>query len=365
MKRINGYVVGRKSAHGISTWAVKVQQNGHQLDDQKLLVASIARGVILSNGLDVDFLTVERSGSSMATDVAPRGVASEGMRQMRKSTLKMATTLVASMIVVGSVTAWFTKPWELKPLKDQFLEFKVAMVMKQFETMSFVDMVPDSVVRQAVLDGIGGTFGARKALWDKHLCGPVWNDVHDGRIGNENSKCFDALYASGARGPDNFRYNKAGIPLSIAPAIESIRKTASEKARAYLRDPAQLEAFYNQREQVVLKALSELKPEVRQYYKGAIKAFEQYLLNPEIKEALSVYLKVEDQWLHGAEWKGAGVNPAYEKVDWARRNLEAVSGGYTEVAMFAGRREAEGGTKLLLTYARIGNNVRYHLEQMK
>ena len=359
MKRIEGYVVGRKSAYGISTWAVKVQQSGHSLDGQKLIVASIARGVTLSNGLNVDFLTANRSTQIMATDVAPRGVASERIKSMRKPVWIAIIGMVASSLI----GLFVFKPWELKSLQDQFIEFKVATVLKQFENMSFVDMVPDSVLRQAILDRHGGTYGARKAVWDKHLCGPMWNDTHDSRIGNESSKCFDSLYSSGYQGPDNVWYKNAGISVSIAPVVEKIRGIAAEKARDYLRDPERLEAFYNQREQVILQALSELKPEDREHYKGAIKAFEQYLLNPEIKEALGVYLKAQDEWLNGEKWTGRSVNPAYEKYDWAAQNLRTVTDGYSEVAMFAARREAEGGTKLLLTYIRLGNRALYALNK--
>ena len=303
MKRTNGYVVGRKTVRGIPTWSVKVQDDSHPLNGQKLNVVGNAPN--LRPALDVDFLVLEQGGLSIAADVSPRGVVSaheEGIKQMRKSAWKMVAALVALMLIIGSGAAWFTKPWKIKSLQDQFLEFKVASVLNKFEGMSFVDMVPDSVVRQAVLDPIGGTYGARKAVWDKFLCGPVWNQKHDDMLdGHHNSKCFDALYSSGHVGPDNVLYRDAGIPLSVAPMIEKMRSFAAETARGYLLNPDRLVDFYKVRKNVAIKAFLEMDPEERPWRIEELRSMkntiELFIDSTEVRQLHRAYIQAEHDWM--------------------------------------------------------------------
>ena len=63
MDRVKGFVVGSKrNSQGKIIWTVRVKQNGHDFNGQKLPVASIQDDIKLAQGLNVDFMIGEMNG---------------------------------------------------------------------------------------------------------------------------------------------------------------------------------------------------------------------------------------------------------------------------------------------------------------
>lgn len=365
MERTNGYVVGHKTVRGVSTWSVKIQDDSHPLNGQKLNVVGNAPN--LRPALDVDFLVLEQNGLSIAADVSPRGVVSaqlEGTKQMVKNSVRKYAAYVIGAIfaltISGTLLAMYVR-FNSQEVKEQFVEFKVATTLKHLKTMSFTDMVTEQVIRQTIRGGVS-TYAARAAVFDAHLCPTFGSKYWD-----KNSKCFDVLYASNSGRPKVY-LEGTGVPETVISPINTFRATATAKAREYLSDPKRLEEFYIRWESVIVDELRKASPDLRRQILGDINAFEAYLLKPEVKQAYEAHKKALDEMLSDTKRNSTPYEKEttpYQRYDIAWKEFNDLVPGYTRTIAFAARREAEGGVVAVVRLSRIGNSIRHHLEQMK
>jgi len=356
MKRVNGYVIGRKSHHGISTWSVRIREEGHELNGQKLIVASVAKGVTLSNGLDVDFLFVNRSGLPMAADVSPRGVVSaheEGTKAMIRSTgMRIALYSIAAAIAVGMMV-YAVMFAQINPLKDSLLEVRVSMALRAIQaTTSFDELIPDNLIAQAVMHG-GTTYAAREAFYDEHMC-PAFGDTMSD-YGNADKpgprKCWNAVYdAKLLNAEDSLK--RDGLPGSIGLAMKMFRSTAFEAARKYLSNPGRLHVLYEKKKAVASANFRMLDRETQksqiENIRQAKAAFDRWLADPAVREANANYLKAQKAH-YALEYGVPGYEEAYQADQEAFRALERFGNVYW--IQYAARRFAEGGDTLVWEYA--------------
>lgn len=227
MKRTNGYVVGRKTVRGIPTWSVKVQDDSHPLNGQKLNVVGDAPNI--RPALDVDFLILEQDGLSIAADVSPRGVVSaqlEGTKQMVQTSIRrygaiIATAVIAAIVILMAVFARQNS----QEVSDKLLVGRVQLALVGLKATTFEAMVPDIVVREA-MHNRWRTYSAYKAALDHNFCLPVFGQRHDSA---EDRRCYNALYDAKTGFMAESRLKGDGLPVELAQPVKLLRETLIEK----------------------------------------------------------------------------------------------------------------------------------------
>lgn len=285
---------------------------------------------------------------------------------MRKLTIGI---VLASIMVAG--TAYYNRAALINWAAGEMLESRLNSAVANIERTPFNRLISADVMQQTIDDRHGGLYGARKAFFDKYLCGPVFGDKHDAydEKAHMNSACFDVLYAD--NGSDiNWWYGKRGLPVSAAPLVAKFRATMMQKARAYLANPDQLRAFYEARKQVVISHIRSLDAAERQktveWLQSVQSGFATFY-NPDVQEAYALVVKTEREWLDYdrklyEKRTGTVVTLTVDQLDeelrpfkiWEAANdhLRSVSPN-ANIAMFAGRRNNEGGRPLVEAYAAI------------
>ena len=285
---------------------------------------------------------------------------------MRKLTLGIA---LASIVVAGS--AYYNRTALINWAAGEMLESRLNGAIANIERTPFDRLISADVTRQVVNDRHGGLYGARKAFFDKYLCGPVFGDKHDGydKQKNMSSACFDVLYADNGSDVSHW-YGKQGIPVSAAPLVAKFRATMMQKARDYLADPAHLRAFYEARKQLAVSFIRGLNADERkqtiEHLESAQAAFATFY-QPEVQEAYALVVKTEHDWLNYdrklyEQRAGTTGSLSLDQLDeelrpfkmWeaANAHLRTVSSD-VGIAMFAGRRHNEGGRPIVEAYASI------------
>ena len=355
MERTNGYVVGRKSAYGISTWAVKVRQRGHELEGQKILVASIAKGVTLSNGLDVDFFVGSRSGQTMATDVAPKGVASERKKEMTLVLRKWSAGLTVALILAIFAVGVAFKLHRYEPIRNFIVETRAEWALDSIRKLTADQIITDEVVRAAVRDSRwsnlrGASWAAREAVFADHQC-PIFN------IGYEDvdEVCNTARYSERTI-EGNVWYERVGIPVSIAPTIVAMRTELYRIGRVYLVSPANLRAVYEAKKGVVVDEFRRLSDEDKQKFKflisAALESFSQFRDDEAARAKYASYIHLENVWRAD---KTDSLDPFSAWQDQGQALQERVAD--IDLYLFAGRRHAEGGDELVSAYIEIAYDL--------
>ncbi len=350
MKRTQGYVVGRSTLKGILAWVVRVMQEGHEADGKKLRVSSIQSGVQLSPGLDVDFFLQTSNGQTTACDVALRVVTEtkqKGTIQMRRTLLSVAVMLLAILGLLGYLAS------QSKTFQDQILELRLESAISTLKGMTFAEMVSDDAIRSAIKGKWPGVRSGKVAVFNKYLC-PVFGDSD----AEAHERCYDALYASGGDGTsENYWYEKAGIPGKLAPRVAYFRQLMLDKARAELRNPQALWAFYQGKKPVAIGVFrsmgAEWQAEVRANLREIKNAFERFS-DPAMRSAIEAHIAGERAWWNDGKIVDSNWEPMRQATDeLARLNND---GRYGDV-LFINRRFTEGGDALVQMYLRIVDDL--------
>jgi len=288
-------------------------------------------------------------------------------------TWKAALLLAAGVVASGGIGAVIFKPWNATPLATIALDYKLGMALNTIRVGTVDQLVTADVVRDTLKGG--SLYAARKAMFDKYLCGPVFGDRHDDydSVNRQNSKCFDVLYADNGSSVEHW-YGKHGLPTAIAPAISNMRTTMAEKLRDHLRDPHNLRAAYEARKDIIIAHLRSLDLKERktavEWLQSAQQAFEAFS-TPEMQDAYQAMVAAERVWLNHAhqrweERKGTVVSFTLDQLDeelrpfnkWEETNdrLRALAPNLY-VVKYAGRRQQEGGMELINEYTAIIRDV--------
>jgi len=355
MERVTGYVVGRKTVHGVSTWTVGTRENGELV--RKFRVASVSSGVVLWPGLDVDFLTQENNGQTVAVDVAPRVVTEtrkQGKRDMKRTIL---ISIAALMVVVALLLGHLAM--QSKMFRDQVLELRLENAISTLKGMTLGEMISDEIVMKAIVDSYwgGNMHSARQMVLDQHLC-PVFGDSY----GSENSRCYSALYASGGDGTgENYHYDRAGIPGNLAPRVSYFRSLMLDKARVVLKDPDSLWAFYQAKKRAAVKAFHESTPEQQGYTRTKLAeakvAFAKFG-DPDLRSALDASVAADAAWwnkgnVDRSKWDAMRAAEKELSEEAERLGTNAYYVSFANRRFMEGGRFVTGGPRLIATWLRV------------
>lgn len=299
MKRIQGFVIGRDHVRGILTWKVRVQETQHSLNGKKLKVASATAE--LANGLNVDFLIGTRHNETVAIDVAPRGVKEQEKGKIMKRLFIIAIALMALMGAVLTAIIIFlptTIPDLKRRLDSAIMIHRANEVVANLRMATFGQLVPDSIIRQT----IGRANDRRWVSWNANTFArhAVFRDRLLGVFDDNEKLYWDGLYAAYSGGEGYFQHY--GLPVELDQPLKEVRRLIMETAREYLRDPNNLEAFYQAKKPIILDEVAKLSPKnqmkIRQWLGDAITAFRRFS-----KEDLKKYQarrQAEEGWLESS-----------------------------------------------------------------
>jgi hypothetical protein len=281
---------------------------------------------------------------------------------MRNKLLGAAGVTVAVISVAlynqTALTSWMVR---------KGLEWRLENATATVRDTSFDRLISDDVVRQTLNDRNGGLYGARKAFFDKYLCGPVFGDKHDDRDEKrgENSVCFDVLYVDGGANVE-WWYSKRNLPISVAPLVSLFRSVTTQRARQYLVDPDRLRGLYKAHESMAVNHIRSLAADEQsktvEWLRSLHMAFSTFY-SVEVQDAYALVLKTERDWLeNNRKERALGETTTKRSMDddlrpfrvWeeAKDKLRATSPDLM-ATMFAGRRHEEGGRVLVEAYAAI------------
>ena len=109
-ERIMGFVVGQdKAENGRIIWKVRVKQEGHPLNNQRLVVLSVHENVQLATALDVTFLIASIKDDPVAADVKLKLMSFELQQSLQENPLIQTQALNLMVTEVdGDVFVNFT-----------------------------------------------------------------------------------------------------------------------------------------------------------------------------------------------------------------------------------------------------------------
>jgi len=298
-------------------------------------------------GLAIDFLIQEQhNNQATALDVALMGVKAEKEKFMRKF-------IVAIVVLVAVLSIVIVQPWSWPSVQNQLLLWRMNSAAKNMSRFHFSDLVTSSVIREAIqerqVNNGSLTYSSRKAVFDAHLCKPVFSDQHD-----DGKKCYNALYGANAgdSGNDNYLYKKFQIPVAIAPLIDNFRRAMMERVKTYLADPTRLKEFYFTHKGVILNELRPRSPRPREgntrieEIQEIRSTFYRYLSDPSVRKALDVSLDAERKWMNASS--DLGHDMLYQQYQKSTHDLGLLAN--PDIVRFVARRYIEGGDELLLAY---------------
>jgi hypothetical protein len=361
VKRIKGHTVGTKSdrkARNKIHWVVRVNQQGHQLFDEKLRVASVRRGVTLCVPMDVDFLLLENQiGLPMAADVTPLGVVSANEEGIRAMNRKLRTILAALGVIVLIVTGlipgfiWWNEDLRREMRRERWAT-QVDAQTRELAAMPYPAMVKDEVIEEFVKRGLDFYY-ANRGVYDSYLCAIVPPSTYK-PIESEGPVCFV-----------NYSINYADETYDsdhLQAAAAKLRLTVKTKEREYFENDDHPYWFYLTHRGVALAAYAALdadkQAQIREKLQKAIHAME-IIYDPKVRSAYDEYHRAYNQWQIIIEQPGKesdAAKSAKVALDAAGAYLDTVTDDSTDVSHwyrwieFAAYLDKKGGGSLVYEY---------------
>lgn len=266
---------------------------------------------------------------------------------------------------------------------DQTADMVSSLAMK-----SFLEMVPDAVIEQAINEYMefptihrerGYTLIAnpRHEVFDMELCGPF------------GAVCWDALYSAYSCGE---LCGDADVDADTLPLLQEARGIIIGKAKNYLADPQALLAFYGAKKDVIVRTLkkhvkTEQDAEQLAKWVEQVEAALGVAMEPEFAKARGEYLETEQEHagreealytcIQGKKPLGGAfaaykaclaedqtASDAYHNMRGSEDELRDLTPDF-EISMFAARRLEEGGRPLVQAYQDIARDVRGEVRRIR
>lgn len=244
---------------------------------------------------------------------------------MRKYLLIFAAIVCLCLVVLG-ISLFKSNPKGKKEeaiSSDTDIITGISVAVVKLERMTFNELIPDHVVKQALhnflyynkghsakISSFRANTEARHVVFEDNLQAPF----------KDYKQYYGALYAAYSAGSERrqkWYANDDGIPFEIIPYLEKARELIMEKARAYLKDPRNLWAFYQAKKTIILSEIKEQPSEVQTdsvaWLEKAKKGLEIFS-DPQFQIAYRNYHNAYSDWWNVAtkkEWETAS---AYNEI---------------------------------------------------
>jgi len=270
-------------------------------------------------------------------------------------------------ILLGGLVTYLAYLADLLSPRTWWQPIGVEELMPRLESKTFLDMVPDTIVRaatrHAVLTGQVSPAEGRHEVFHQEVCTPL--------VGYNDEKCFNLLGAYMYTPGGGERWlSQTPVPKDSWGLVTKTRDVIMEKARAFFADPQRLHEFYETKKRVVRREIL-TGPHIRhENLLASCQNAERYLsgmrqhnsADPELRRLFEKYTTLEKEWDDGLS-KGRDDSDAF--LAWRvsaynlqmRLNPKDLTFLAREGFLFAKRRQKEGGPALADQWVAIGDDL--------
>lgn len=274
-----------------------------------------------------------------------------------KLLLKILIVIFTSTaLTIASVT--FFKSEQYQSIRARIVEARAVIALEKIRKLTADQIITDEVVGKTIRENDaylgylrGASWAAREAVFGKHQC-YIFNLGYSDIEG----VCNTARYSEGLTNK-NVWYENKGIPVSIAPIIAEMRKELYQIGRTFLANPENLRSSFEAKTDIIIDEYKQLSNKKKQAFQDMISiaaiTFEQFRDDDLARSKYTRYIELEKLW-QVDESDSLDLFSAWEKSE-KELDMAVVN---KELYLFAGRRWAEGGDKLIFAYIDIMNKLK-------
>lgn len=216
---------------------------------------------------------------------------------------------------------------------------RVDRTASSLQSASFYDLVPDDVIRKAIQTSqeyfVDSPADGRYTVFEDSVCRPILDDIDE--------KCWDMLYAAYTGINDWYWENNIPeLPKSHWGTVTATRGYIMGIARNFLMEPERLREFYFAKRDIILHEFYTLPGKVRARLTETAENFVQ---------GMKLFSNDTAKIRGTTDWQRIQAENAIHATgnidSWISRR-----GG----ALFAYRRQSEGGDNLVKTWIEIGED---------
>lgn len=319
----------------------------------------IVEGFEVFPGAEMTFSTEMRDGRQCALNVQPK---TAQMMEDSMRILKLGLITILVLVIITLVGVF--KPHHHEPIRNWIVEIRAGWMMDSIRQLAADQIITDEVVRAAIRDNRwgnlrGASWAAREAVFMANQC-LIFSVGFDESVEEMCLPEGKALYHEGSTNGAWVEEHE-GIPaFLLTDFFPQARKAIFEIVRDYLMTRANVRATYEAKLDVALDEYRRLSDQDKQAFRElllkAMEAFHQFLVDDDARTLYNEYMRLEDAW-HANESDSLEPLGAWEDAGVALRSAITDESFY----LFAGRRHAEGGDELVLTYLEIIESFYLHV----